>query len=309
MESLVSMDDALTTALRKIGDCAPLDQGDWSALTTGRDLISVGVAADEARQRHHGDRVTFVQVVDVALENVGAEEPIPDQAGELRLIGRPVTMAAAVGAVRVLVERAGAVPVTGFALEDLLELCGHESEQLGQMLSELRQAGLAMVSEVSVDALAEPEPVFAALGASGVDVARLTVDSASGAIGQPVLRRVASWDGVGTVCHSFAPLPRMEPNLPSTGYRDLRQVALARLLVDNIGSIQVDWTRYGPKLAQVALAFGANDVDAVSAFTPRGQGWRRSPREEIRRNISAAGFTAIRRNGRFEAAADRGGIS
>ena len=72
-----------------------------------------------------------MQVVDVALENVGAEEPIPDQAGELRLIGRPVTMEAAVGAVRVLVERAGPVPVTGFALEDLLELCGHESEQLG----------------------------------------------------------------------------------------------------------------------------------------------------------------------------------
>ena len=201
----MSMDDALTTALRKIGDCAPLDQGDWSALTTGRDLISVGVAADEARQRHHGDRVTFVQVVDVALENVGAEEPIPDQAGELRLIGRPVTMEAAVGAVRVLVERAGPVPVTGFALEDLLELCGHESEQLGQMLSELRQAGLAMVSEVSVDALAEPEPVFAALGASGVDVARLTVDSASGAIGQPVLRRIASWDGVGTGCTCATP--------------------------------------------------------------------------------------------------------
>ena len=38
-------------------------------------------------------------------------------------------------------------------------------------------------------------------------------------------------------------------------------LALARLLVDNIDSIQVDWGRYGAKLAQVALIFGADDVD------------------------------------------------
>ena len=80
----------------------------------------------------------------------------------------------------------------------------------------------------------------------------------------------------------------------------MRQVALARLLVDNIDSIQVDWSVYGPKLAQVALAFGADDVDAVSPIDSIELGWRRAPLEEIVRNISAAGLAPVQRNGRFE---------
>ena len=42
------------------------------------------------------------------------------------------------------------------------------------------------------------------------------------------------------------------------GFDDVKQVALARLLVSNIDSIQVDWPLYGPKLAQVALSVGAD---------------------------------------------------
>ena len=47
---------------------------------------------------------------------------------------------------------------------------------------------------------------------------------------------------------------------PSTGYDDVHLVALARLLVP-VTHVQVDWQRYGPKLAQVALTFGADDLD------------------------------------------------
>ena len=300
------MDNALTTVLRKIEAAAPLGERDWQALTTAHDLISVGVAADEARRRHHDDRVTYVQVVEVPLENASAADPIPDEAGELRLIGRPATMQEAVQAVQDAVGRAGTVPVTGFVVEDLLALCSDGTEQLEGVLLELRQTGLAMVAEVSAESLSEPYPIFSAFQASGVGVARLTVNSPPGVIAQEVLRRVALWDGVGAVCRSFAPLPRVESDLPSTGYNDLRQVALARLLVDNIDSIQVDWSRHGPKLAQVALTFGADDVDGVSPVADREQGWRRSPQEEIRRNIAAAGFTAIRRNGCFELMVDRG---
>ena len=87
---------------------------------------------------------------------------------------------------------------------------------------------------------------------------------------------------------------------PSTGYDDVKQIAVARLLADNIDSIQVDWALYGPKLAQVALTVGADDVDAVSAEDETGEGRRRAPLEEIRRNIRAAGQEPIERNGRFD---------
>jgi aminodeoxyfutalosine synthase len=85
----------------------------------------------------------------------------------------------------------------------------------------------------------------------------------------------------------------------STGYEDVRQVALARLLADNIPSIQVDWSLYGPKLAQVALTVGADDVDGVSAADDEPEGRRRAPLEEIRRNIQAAALVAVERDGAY----------
>ena len=45
----------------------------------------------------------------------------------------------------------------------------------------------------------------------------------------------------------------------------------------------MDWALYGPKLAQVALTVGADDVDGVAAADPGTLGTRRSPIEEIKR--------------------------
>jgi len=104
------------------------------------------------------------------------------------------------------------------------------------------------------------------------------------------------------VIRAFAPLPRaLNPAAPTTGFDDVRRVALARLIVENVPSIQVDWTLYGPKLAQVALTVGADDVDSVSAEDDAGEGRRRAPLEEIRRNIRDAGQEPVERNGRFDA--------
>jgi len=299
------MTDALTAVMQKIADRAALDAEDWQVLSGTRDLITLGTVADDARQRRHGDRATFVQVFDVRLADAEVDDPVPEQAGELRLVGRPVSVSEAVAAVRATVARAGSVPVTGFVLEELLTLSGQAAAgghgQCLDMFLALRDAGLSLVSQAAADVLVDPAPVFEGLRESGLGVARLGVGEACGEAVLPLLRRVAGWEGVGPVCRAFAPLPRAEPSPPGTGYGDLRQVALARLLVDNIDSIQVDWSRYGPKLAQVALTFGADDVDAVLAVAPAEQGWRRAPREEIRRNIVSAGFVSVRRNACFEA--------
>jgi aminodeoxyfutalosine synthase len=90
----------------------------------------------------------------------------------------------------------------------------------------------------------------------------------------------------------------MSTATPTTGFEDVRQVALARLLVD-VARIQVDWPLYGPKLAQVGLTFGADDVDGVSPLEETGEGRRRAPLEEIRRNITAASGEPIERDGLF----------
>jgi 2-iminoacetate synthase ThiH len=76
-------------------------------------------------------------------------------------------------------------------------------------------------------------------------------------------------------------------------------VAIGRLAAPTSPSIQVDWQRYGPKLAQVALTFGADDIYGVSASDEAPEGRRRAPVEEIRRNIEAAGFEPAERDGAF----------
>jgi 2-iminoacetate synthase ThiH len=54
--------------------------------------------------------------------------------------------------------------------------------------------------------------------------------------------------------------------------------------------IEVDWSLYGPKLAQVALSFGADHLDAVPATSDPALGRRRETVEDVERNIRAAGF-------------------
>src|SRR5207244_171741 len=100
---------------------------------------------------------------------------------------------------------------------------------------------------------------------AGLSLARLTIHQHSGTDTVPRLKQVAALQEAVAVVRVFAPLARkLNPSVPTTGYDDVKQVALARLYVDNVPSIQVDWSLYGPKLAQVALTVGADDIDAVS---------------------------------------------
>ena len=50
---------------------------------------------------------------------------------------------------------------------------------------------------------------------------------------------------------------------PAGGMEYLRIIALSRLMLDNIRNIQAGWVTEGPKLAQLALSFGANDFGGI----------------------------------------------
>ena len=294
---------SMTAALEAIGERlrsgGGLGAGDAAVLAGTPDLVALGALADERRRTLRGDRVTFVRVLEVEAAAGGAgPDGVPPRAGEVRVVGRPADIGAAVAAVRRLREAAGGTPVTGFALDDLVDVCGADSAAVREALSGLREAGLERVAEARVDGGVDPAWIELA-AAEGLPVARLTVASAD-ADGLETARTVAAWGAAAADVRAFAPLPSTAGPRPSTGYDDLRRVALARLVVDNIDSIQVDWRLYGPKLAQVALTFGADDVDAVSPIDALEHGWRRAPLEEIARNVSAAARVPIERNGRFE---------
>ncbi|MCD4722781.1 MAG: aminofutalosine synthase MqnE [Desulfobacula sp.] len=50
---------------------------------------------------------------------------------------------------------------------------------------------------------------------------------------------------------------------PTTAVDDLKNVAAARLMLDNFAHIKAYWVMIGEKLAQVALSFGADDLDGT----------------------------------------------
>lgn len=49
----------------------------------------------------------------------------------------------------------------------------------------------------------------------------------------------------------------------TTGIDDLKTIAISRLLLDNISHIKAYWVMVGEKIAQVALNFGADDIDGT----------------------------------------------
>ena len=263
------------------------------------DLVSVGTLGELARRAKHGDVVTFAQVLIVD----GHESPSEmGGASEVRIMTKPASVDAACAQVRAVAAAAGDRTVTGFSVADLLELAGGDHLKIAEIAGQLRAAGLTSVAFMPVDRFEEPAELVRALLHGGLLVPRATVDRAGTAAERLACTfRVAALQQETGALQAFAPLPRFDDaESPSTGYDDVRTIAVARLVCANVPSIQVDWALYGPKLAQVAIAYGADDLDNVSAIDTLGLGQRRSPATDIARQITAAFATPAARNARFE---------
>ena len=265
------------------------------------DLVTIGELGETARKARTGDLVTFGRVVDI-----GGEAP-PDNtgdAGEVRLTGTPQSIDDACDRTRAAAAMANGLPVTGFSLADLVALTGADPAALTAAAQALRQAGLAAVAEVPADGFASAEDLIAAVDAvrrGGLGAWRVTVNRAPLNERLDLIERVVRLQQACGDVRAFAPLPRLDPpDEPSTGYDDVRTVAVARLMAVEIPVIQVDWPLYGPKLAQVAIAYGAGDIDGVAPVDAPAQGPRRAARAEIERQIRAASAVPVERNGRYE---------
>ncbi len=88
----------------------------------------------------------------------------------------------------------------------------------------------------------------------------------------------------------------------ATGVEYLRVLAVSRILLDNIANIQASWVTQGPKMGQVALFFGANDMGSTmleeNVVKAAGVSHRLDP-EEILRLIRDAGFVPAQRNATY----------
>ncbi len=84
----------------------------------------------------------------------------------------------------------------------------------------------------------------------------------------------------------------------TSGLGYLRMLALSRIYLDNFKNIQASWVTQGPKIAQIALSFGANDFGSTmieeNVVAAAGVTFRLSE-QEIRRLVTDAGFEPAQR--------------
>ncbi|HTC93830.1 MAG TPA: aminofutalosine synthase MqnE [Terriglobales bacterium] len=106
---------------------------------------------------------------------------------------------------------------------------------------------------------------------------------------------------------TFIPLAFHPDNTPlqhlpkTTGMLDIKNIAVGRLVLDNFAHIKAYWQMMTPKIAQIALRFGADDIDGTvieekiyhdaGATTPQGM-----RREELTRLIREAGREPVERD-------------
>ena len=263
----------------------------FSSLAASHDIISLGIAADEVRRARHGAQTTYVRVADVDAAP-GSAVSIPTAAGEIRIIGSAATRAAAIQRVSEVVARASGKPVSGYSLADLELLAAQERVTLRDLLEQLSAAGLELVAEAPFDRLRDPKRSIEEVNIAGLRLARLTIHQLPTDDIERLYKQIAALQYDVAVIPGFAPLPRkMNPAVPTTGFDDVKRVALARLFlehmpVDSGGLVAVRTeTRAG-------RAHGGRRRRrcACRRSTICLKGRRRAPLEEIRRNIRAAGL-------------------
>src|SRR5437762_672475 len=87
----------------------------------------------------------------------------------------------------------------------------------------------------------------------------------------------------------------------TTGFADIKNIAVARLMLDNVPHIKAYWVMMTPRIAQIALRFGADDIDGTiveeriyhDAGATTAQGLRRG---ELLALIRKAGREPIERD-------------
>ena len=287
------------TMLERVSAGDRLGPDDLERLAGTPDIVQVGMLADTVRRSLHGGRVTYLRVA-LCPYDQPFTEAVPLAAREVRVTGKPESLDVAITAVEAARAVAGDRAVSAFSWLDLERLAGAGAETTTKVLQRLRAAGLDALAEFPLDRVTDPRAALESLGSAGYTQVRLTIDKTPADARTTLFTTAAALKEAYPAIRSINPLPSVLDSLrPTTGYEDVKSVALARLAAPNIPDVQVDWLRYGPKLAQVALTFGANDLDSVQASDEAPDGRRRAPLEEVRRNIQAAGFEPAERDGRF----------
>ena len=178
------------------------------------------------------------------------------------------------------------VHIQAFTCVEIFHLAELAKKSIGDTLEELKAAGLGSIpgggAEVFSPRIREITCEKKLSGEGWIDVAKTahrhgintnatmlyghieTVDERLEHL--DILRRTQDETGgfLAFIPLAFHPQnTEMSDHSRTTGIEDLKNIAVARLMLDNFPHIKAYWVMIGPKLAQVALSFGADDMDGT----------------------------------------------
>ncbi|MDX1919400.1 MAG: aminofutalosine synthase MqnE [Candidatus Caenarcaniphilales bacterium] len=87
---------------------------------------------------------------------------------------------------------------------------------------------------------------------------------------------------------------------PITGIEQIKNIAISRIILDNFDHIKAYWVQLGHQMAQLALHFGADDIDGTvvdeKITNAAGSGRKGTQADMLRKLIENAGFEAVERD-------------
>jgi len=232
---------------------------------------------------------------------------------------------------RHLKERHPAIRVEAFSPEEIKGLAGLTGMTPSEVLAELQIAGLdglpggggeILVDEVRHDPQVAPGRISAdewiAIMADAQRLGLYTTATMVIGFGETPAQRVASMMRIreqqdralaehGNGFSAFISWTlqtqgvRIQGRVPGAGAHEyLQNVAVSRLLLDNIRNFQASWPTMGYKVAQTALSFGCNDFGSTmleeNVVSQAGARHRSTPEREIVRQIVDAGYRPAQRD-------------
>ncbi len=195
------------------------------------------------------------------------------------------TLATYTGMVREIKKRFPSIRLHSFSPSELDHIAKKSSLSLDRVIAELKDAGLDSVpgaADMLVDRIRAKVSRKKIRTKQWIEIMRALhrhgmKSSATMTYGMgetqkervahlAVVRKVQDETGIfrAFIPWSFSPKrTRLESMAPATGIDYLKIVAVSRIFLDNIRYIQAGWLTEGLKLAQIALAMGANDMGGV----------------------------------------------
>ena len=264
---------------------ARLDAGDVAALYGSKDILALGWLANYVRERRHGNATRF-----------NVDSIVAAQADESLVVGDDLDRI--YRAIEAAKKSSPQARVSALTVEELAA-----RENAGEVIKNLRQAGadglIGHSAELFLPALRKR-----LWHQNGTAEQRAEVRRRSLAAGLKVplyiIQRNATSEqqaaellsfredaGDSFAALSFDPDATTSLHLPmTTGMQEMKQIAIARLALDNIAHIRAYWQMLGGKLIQIALRFGASDLDGTSLDPNENVEERK---RELAREITVAG--------------------